>query len=189
MDVPSDEALLAGMADGDRDAVVAFVRRYQARVFGLAVAVLGDRQAAEDVAQEALVRVWRHARAYDANRGSVGAWVATIVRNLAIDAHRLRRESPADFGDLSGLLAALADVEPSASPADQAVHRDQLHLVARALVSLSVDQRRALLLAAFHGWTAREISEAENIPLGTAKTRIRDGMLRLRAALQLGVVR
>jgi RNA polymerase sigma-70 factor (ECF subfamily) len=189
MDAPSDEALLAGMADGDRDAAVAFVRRYQARVFGLAVAVLGNRQTAEDVAQEALVRVWRHARAYDANRGSVGAWVATIVRNLAIDAHRVRREAPAVAGDLSGLLAALADLEPAASPADQAVRRDQVHLVARALVGLSSDQRRALLLAAFHGWTAREISEIENIPLGTAKTRIRDGLLRVRAALRAGVVR
>jgi RNA polymerase sigma factor (sigma-70 family) len=184
MNAPSDEALLAGMAGGDRDAAVAFVRRYQSRVYGLALAVLGDRQLAEDVAQEALVRVWRHARVYDATRGPVGAWVATIVRNLAIDAHRVRREAPSDF---SKLLAAL--VEPGPSPADQAERHDQVHLVARALVSLSDEQRRALLLAAFHGWTAREISEAERIPLGTAKTRIRDGLLRVRAALDAGVVR
>src|SRR6266508_5518305 len=105
MEGPSDEALLAGMANGDRDAAVAFVRRYQARAFGLALAVVGDRQLAEDVAQEAFVRVWRHAQVFEATRGTARAWVATIVRNLAIDALRLRREAPAD---LSGLLAAVA---------------------------------------------------------------------------------
>jgi RNA polymerase sigma factor (sigma-70 family) len=117
----------------------------------------------------------------------VGAWVATIVRNLAIDAHRLRRDSPADRSDLSHVLAALAGSE--ASPADQAERGEQVHLVAQALVSLTAEQRRALLLAAFHGWTAREISEAEHIPLGTAKTRIRDGLHRVRAALDAEVSR
>jgi RNA polymerase sigma-70 factor (ECF subfamily) len=178
VDAPSDEALLAGMADGDRDAAVAFVRRHQARAFGLALAVLGDRQLAEDVAQEAFVRVWRHARVYDVTRGTVGAWMATIVRNLAIDAQRIRRDAPTDLSDLLAALAA-----GDRSPADEVEGRDQIHQVGRALAALSVDQRRAFLLAAFHGWTAREISEADGIPLGTAKTRIRDGLLKLRTAL------
>ena len=90
----SDEALLAGMAVGDQSAAVAFVRRYQRRVFGLAHSMTGDVGVAEDVAQEALIRVWRHAPVFDPRRGSVTSWVLTITRNLTIDALRLRRATP-----------------------------------------------------------------------------------------------
>ena len=79
---PSDEALLAGVAQGDDEASVAFVRRYQKRVFGLAYSMIGDTAAAEEVTQEALIRVWRHAPVFDARRGSVTTWVLTITRNL-----------------------------------------------------------------------------------------------------------
>ena len=92
----SDEALLAGLATGDRDAAAGFVRRIQSRVYGLAVTILGDPQAAEDVAQETFVRAWRHASSYDARRGSVSAWVLTIARNLALDRARLKRSQPVD---------------------------------------------------------------------------------------------
>ena len=81
-----DDALLAAFAVGDPDAGAQFVRRYQRRVFGLALAVLGDRDAASDVAQEAFVRVWRHAAVFDARRGNVSTWLLTITRNLALDA-------------------------------------------------------------------------------------------------------
>ena len=86
-----DDALLAGFAVGDSDAAAAFIRRHQRRVFGLALAVVGDPVLAEDVAQEAFARAWRHAGAYDPRRGSVPTWLLTITRNLAIDAARLRR--------------------------------------------------------------------------------------------------
>ncbi len=82
----SDEALLAGMAVGDQSAAVTFTRRYQRRVFGLAYSMTSDAGLAEDVAQEAMVRVWRHAPVFDPRRGSVTSWVLTITRNLAIDA-------------------------------------------------------------------------------------------------------
>src|SRR4051812_46023868 len=84
----SDEALLAALAAGDEEAAVAFVRRYQRRVYGLAVTLLGDRDLADDVAQEAMVRAWRHAAAFDVRRGSVSTWLLAITRNLAIDALR-----------------------------------------------------------------------------------------------------
>ena len=95
-DGPSDEALLAGMAHGDEQAGLAFVRRYQGRVFGLALSMLGDPGLAEDVAQEALVRAWRHAPVYDPRRGAVSTWVLTIGRNLTIDAlaHAPRASRP-----------------------------------------------------------------------------------------------
>src|SRR5712671_1342243 len=90
MDGLSDEALLAGLGSGNPDAAAAFVRRFQSRVYGLAVTMLHDRDLADDVAQETFVRAWRHAATYDARRGRVPSWLLTIARNLAIDRARLR---------------------------------------------------------------------------------------------------
>ncbi|MGH9088493.1 MAG: RNA polymerase sigma factor [Acidimicrobiales bacterium] len=100
VDQLADEALLAGYGQCDPELAVAFVRRFQARVFGVALAVCGDRQAAEDVAQLAFERAWRHAPAYDARRATVGGWLGVITRHLAIDAVRLRRPAPLDAAEL-----------------------------------------------------------------------------------------
>jgi RNA polymerase sigma factor (sigma-70 family) len=175
----SDEALLAGMASGDDRSAVAFVRRYQKRVFGLAYAMIGDTSAAEEVAQEALIRVWRHAPVFDARRGSVATWVLTIARNLAIDALRMRRATPTDPDDFVGLGLVSAE----RSPEDAAMSSDSVPGLRAALAGLPAEQRRALVLAAVYGRTAAEISESESIPLGTAKTRIRAGMAKLRMAM------
>ncbi|MQA75921.1 MAG: RNA polymerase sigma factor, partial [Solirubrobacterales bacterium] len=92
----TDEALVAGLATGDSGAATAFVRRFQARVFGLAVTMVGDRAVAEEIAQEAFTRAWRHAAAYDARRGRVATWLLSITRNLAIDHLRAKRTEPLD---------------------------------------------------------------------------------------------
>jgi len=92
----SDEALLAGLANGDREAAAAFVRRFQKRVYGLALGIVGDAGTAEDVAQEAFTRAWRRADGYDARRGRVLTWLLTITRSTAIDVVRLRRAQPMD---------------------------------------------------------------------------------------------
>jgi RNA polymerase sigma-70 factor (ECF subfamily) len=176
---PSDESLLAGVATGDQDAVTALVRRYQRRVYGLARAVLGDPSAAEDVAQEAFVRMWRHAEAFDPRRASVATWLLTITRNLAIDAVRLRRAEPTDPAVFVALQLPSGDV----GPADAALLDDDVRRLHAALRTLPDEQRRALVRAAFLGQTAREIGTYEDIPLGTAKTRIRTAMLKLRDAL------
>jgi RNA polymerase sigma-70 factor (ECF subfamily) len=172
----SDEALLAGLASGDQDAALAFVRRFQRRVFGVAVLVVADRQRAEDVAQEAFLRAWRHAGAYDARRGSVLTWLLTITRNLAIDAIRMEQARPAD----PVVTIDLTTTAPRDAPDAATVHRDEVRRVTSALRRLPEEQRRAVVLAALCGRTAREISEVEEIPLGTAKTRIRVGLIRLR---------
>jgi RNA polymerase sigma factor (sigma-70 family) len=177
----SDEALLAGMAVGDQSAAVAFVRRYQRRVFGLAHSMTGDVGVSEDVAQEALIRVWRHAPVFDPRRGSVTSWVLTITRNLTIDALRMRRAVPTDPDDFS----ATAMMSMEHNPEDAVLRGDVRHLVRDALAGLPEEQRRAVVLASVYGRTALEISETEGIPLGTAKTRIRSGLLRLRAAVEL----
>ncbi len=177
---PSDEALLAGMAVGEQAAAVAFVRRYQRRVFGLAYSMTSDAGVAEDVAQEAMVRVWKHAPVFDPRRGSVASWVLTITRNLAIDALRLRRAVPTDPDD----FAAAAMRSNEHNPEDSVRRGDVRRVVRDALEVLPDEQRRAVVLAAVYGRTALEISESEGIPLGTAKTRIRTGLIRLRAAIE-----
>lgn len=180
---PTDEALLAGMASGDESSTVAFVRRYQRRVYGLALGILSDRAAAEDVAQEALLRAWRHSPVFDTRRGSVENWVLTIARNLSIDAMRKQRSIPTDPDD----LVALARASHGTSLEDSVATRSYRVAILEALGAIPAEQRRAVLLASLYGRTAQEICEIEAIPLGTAKTRIRAGLTKLRAILA-GVV-
>ena len=112
----SDEALVAGLGAGDRDAALVFTRRFQSRVFGLALSIVRDAAAAEEVAQDTFVRAWRYSASYDPRRGSAAAWLLAIARNVALDHVRAkgrRRDQPAPdplelFGDVA------VDVEPSA---------------------------------------------------------------------------
>jgi RNA polymerase sigma factor (sigma-70 family) len=168
----SDEALLAGLAAGQAEAAAVFVRRFQARVFGLVITIVRDPGVAEDVAQEAFVRAWRHADTYDPRRGRVATWLLTIARNVAIDATRVRRIEPLDPDVVATRLGA---VDPASPPDDR---------VRRAVAELPSEQRRALFLAVYLGRTGREIAEHERIPLGTVKTRIRAAMLKLHDSLE-----
>jgi RNA polymerase sigma-70 factor (ECF subfamily) len=148
----SDEALVAGLAAGDADAATAFVRRFQARVFGLALTMVGDPAVAEEIAQEAFTRAWRHAGAYDARRGRVATWLLSLWT--------VSQPPDTDQRETAQLREALAE--------------------------LPEDQRRALLLAALFGFTAREIGQIERIPLGTAKTRIRTATQKLTSTQEEG---
>jgi RNA polymerase sigma factor (sigma-70 family) len=168
------------MATNDESAGVALVRRYQRRVFGLALGIVNDPSVAEEVAQEALIRVWKHAPVFDVRRGSVTTWVLTITRNLAIDALRLRRAIPLEPDDLIALGLASREMGPE----DAAQQSDAVDRVHRALRGIPTEQRRALLLSAYYGLTADEISVRDAIPLGTTKTRIRAALMKVRAALE-----
>ena len=174
----SDEALLAGLAAGDADAAAAFVRRFQRRVYGLALTILREPGAAEDAAQEAFVRAWRHAETYDPRRGRVLNWLLGIARNVAIDAVRLKRAEPLDPDVLAATVLAKGDADQGDAPSFADRQR-----IREAMRALPADQRRALFLSAYLGRTANEIGVLEDIPLGTAKTRIRSAMIRLRAEL------
>ena len=175
----SDDALLAGMAAGDADAASAFVGRFQRRVYGLALTITGDPRAAEDCAQEALLRAWRHASAYDPRRGSVATWLLTITRNVSIDMTRIRRP----IATAPETLRALDERDWSAGPLERSVVAEDAQRLHNALLRLSEEQRRAVMLAGLYGYTAREIAEIDGIPLGTAKTRIRTALIRLRTIL------
>ncbi|HEY1700115.1 MAG TPA: sigma-70 family RNA polymerase sigma factor [Trebonia sp.] len=171
-----DETLLAGLGAGDAELSLAFVRRFQGVVFGVAVTIVRDPAAAEDVAQQAFEQAWRHAQVYDSRRGSVRTWLTSITRNLAIDVLRGRTSAPVDPEDLPALLTAMTD-----TPERFAVARDNAATLRRALASLPQGQARAVAMAGIYGMTARQVADAEQVPLGTAKTRIRDGMRKLRA--------
>ena len=175
----SDEALLSGIAAGDEQSALIFVRRYQRRLFGLAQTILGERGLAEDVAQEAFMRILRHAAVFDPRRGSVLSWALTITRNLAIDSLRARRATPTDPD--SWIFTNL--ISDTMDPSDAVAASDAYSPVVRALALLPEDQRRAVVLATIYGRTAAEIALAESIPVGTAKSRIRLGLAKLRASV------
>lgn len=173
-----DEALLSGLATGDPELAVTFVRRFQHRVFGVAMAVTGDPQLAEDIAQQTFERAWRHAQIYDSRRGSVTTWLTTIAHNLAIDAVRARRTEPVAPEDLDALVGVVTETPERWALADEASS-----LLRAAVARLPREQARALVMAGVYGMTAQQVADAEKIPLGTAKTRIRAAMQKLRTAL------
>ena len=133
----SDEVLLAGFTASDPTTSAAFVERFQRRVYGLALTVVGEPRAAEDVAQEAMVRAWRHGEAFDPRRGSVVTWLLTITRNAAIDALRVRRPVALDPHDLAAMTPPAAGRDPGDVVA---LHGDVVHL-RDALGALPEEQR------------------------------------------------
>ncbi|MEO6125051.1 MAG: sigma-70 family RNA polymerase sigma factor [Ilumatobacteraceae bacterium] len=177
----ADDALVAGLAIEDPDAATAFVRRFQSKVFGMAISVTHDSALAEDVAQEAFLRAWRSAATYDRLRGSVSTWLLTITRNAAIDAVRARRSIPADTDAIDRLLqATVGTFAASDVTGESATTTVEAGLAMRRLRALPAEQARAVAMAVFCGCTASEVSARDGIPLGTAKTRIRAGLRRLR---------
>ena len=151
-------------------------------VFGLALTIVRDRAEAEEVAQDVFVRAWRRADAYDPRRGEVATWLLAIARNVAIDHARMRRSDPVGV-DPTALLGDAAD--PERSPEERRIAADDAARLWAAIETLPVEQRRALLLAAFLGRTARDIGALDGTPIGTVKTRIRAAMLKLHGLLEV----
>jgi RNA polymerase sigma-70 factor (ECF subfamily) len=161
------------MAAADPDAAAAFVRRFQARVFGLAVSIVGSPEIAEEVAQDAFFKAWRSAAAYDARRGRVSTWLLTITRNTAIDALRMRRDPPMDPDTLLALLAA-RETDETSSDGETSARLQQ------ALRDLPTEQAKPVVMMTFYGLTTAEIASRDDVALGTVKTRIRRGLQALR---------
>lgn len=175
----SDDALLAALGTGDDDASTVFVRRFQRRVFGLALSITSEAALAEDVAQQAFARAWQHAASYDARRGSVLTWLLTITRNVAIDTMRVRTPLAVD----PTMLVDLVPRSSSRDPSEAAVATDQLARLRDALSALPIEQRRAVLLATINSRTSVEIAAIEGVPVPTAKHRVQSGLRKLRRAV------
>lgn len=181
-DRADDAALLAGLALQDPAVSAAFVRRFQGAVYGMAVAITRDPGLAQDVSQEVFVRAWRAAGSYDVRRASVLTWLLTITRNAAIDAVRARRLTPVEDELLDQLVD---DTLRSPDLEENALHRLETEQAVRRLHRIAPEQARAVVLAVIGGCTAAEVGEREGIPLGTAKTRIRTGLRRLRESMEV----
>ena len=174
----TDSEILRAIAGGDERALSALYDRYRLILFSLILRILHSQPEAEDVVQEVFLQVWRKASDFDEARGRPFTWLVTLARSRAID--RLRalgsRERTA--------IEAARDVTESVSDAaDDAVKAEQGETVRRALAELPEEQRRTLVLAYFEGLTQSEIAARLNSPLGTVKTRMRSGMIKLRELL------
>jgi RNA polymerase sigma-70 factor, ECF subfamily len=169
----ADISLISGIRSGDEGAMAALYDRYSGIVYSVALRVLGDTSAAEDILQEVFIQLWRQPATFDSSRGNLGAWLAVIARNRAIDSLRKRR-SETDIEDV--VVAIESDL---AGDAERARAMDR---VRRALGSMPPVQRSALEMAYFEGLTHTEIASKTGEPLGTVKTRIRAGLLALRKA-------
>ena len=172
--IPSDLALVMAIRSGDQSAMAALYDRFSSIVYAVALRVLQETGAAEDVLQDIFMQLWRNPGAFDSSRGNMAAWLAVIARNRAIDA--LRRRRPQD--DIEEVVVSV-EID-LASEADRSRAMEK---VRRALQAMPSPQRSALELAYFEGLTHTEIAEKTGEPLGTIKTRIRTGLLSLRKIL------
>lgn len=177
----SDRDLVSAMEARDADALGDLYDRHAARLLGLAHRILGETGEAEEVVQETFLYAWRSAATFDSSRGSVLAWLIVAARSRSIDRLRTRRPTagagPGEPDPLARLPAA-GDVE-----ADSAT-RQWEDRCRTAIGDLPKDQREALDLAYFQGLTHQEIAEKTGTPLGTVKTRIRLGLMKLREGMR-----
>ena len=177
----ADEDLMPRLAAKDPLAFEVFYDRHGGAAFSLAYRIVGDRQAAEDVTQEALISIWRSGARYDRARGSVRTWTLGIVRNRAIDALRRDASRPQlPSFDPEQLL----EQRPAEELTDtEALRRETARQVRGAVSGLPEDQSRVIQLAFFGGFSHSEIARMLNEPLGTVKGRMRLGMEKIRAVL------
>ena len=176
--------LVQRIAGGDQRALGALYDRQVTLVHSLALRLLGDADDAEDVVEETFWQVWRHASRYDASRGSVPTWLCSIARSRALDVLRAARRRPKHVASSIEHDDDTTLASPGASPLRGAEESEQRALVRGALAELPPDQREAIELAYFGGLSQSEIAERTGQPLGTIKTRIRLGMIKLRDLLQ-----
>jgi RNA polymerase sigma-70 factor (ECF subfamily) len=172
---PGDDACLLALRAGDQSAMAVLYDRYSRLAYSVALRVLREPSAAEDVIQDVFMQLWRNPDSFTAARGNLGSWLAVVTRNRSIDT--LRRKRPA---------TPIDDV-PLVAPGDLADEAERSTLMERAragMQSLPREQRKTLEMAFFDGLSHTEIADMTGIPLGTVKTRIRTALLSLRKVFQ-----
>ena len=174
-----DVELLKAVAARDEAALGQLYDRYRLILFGVLMRILNNREEAEDVLQEVFLQVWRRAADFDENRGKPFTWLVTLARSRGID--RLRALASRDrVATMAGANEASEEVSDAAT---DAIRSEQRGVVNSALSQLPEEQRRPLMLAYFDGLTQSEIAMQLGAPLGTVKTRMRSGMMKLRELL------
>jgi RNA polymerase sigma-70 factor, ECF subfamily len=172
----ADEDLMSLTGDGDAGAFAGLYDRHSRAAYSLAYRMMGERQAAEDLVQEAFLQAWRAAGSYRAERGSVRTWVLSIVHHRGIDQLR----SSASRRRTQDRFEASASVLQPSEAFSEAWHNSQRVQVREALRELPPEQLRVLELAYFSGYTHREIADLLDLPLGTVKGRMRLGLKKIR---------
>lgn len=170
-----EQQLVEGLLAGNDEAVRTLYARFSRPVFTLGLRLLGNSEAAEELTQDVFLMAWRKAARFDPARGRLSTWLMTIAHNLAID--RLRRDTGVTRPTL-----VLVDEVPETHSGDEEEPLMDRDAAVRALGSLADAERRLLARAYFAGLTAREIAEADGIPLGTVKTRLRTALIKVRRA-------
>ena len=172
--------LIARTAQGDQAALAMLYDRTSPQVYGLVFKILDNHEAAEEVTLDVYKQVWRQAHTYDETRGTSGGWLMTLARTRAIDRFRA---SAGERGRLESLDAVEFFVSEGETPEEDLAGQQRRRYVQQALALLAPEQRQAIALAYFYGLSQSEIAEKLKLPLGTVKTRIRLGMIKLREAL------
>ncbi|MFJ1768503.1 ECF RNA polymerase sigma factor SigK [Amycolatopsis sp. NPDC088138] len=176
---PTSDELIRRVALGDEQAFAALYDQLAGPILGTVMQVLRSRAQSEEVTQEVLLEIWRKAAQFDPARARLTTWALTIAHRRAID--RVRSEQSAR--DREDRVDVLDFHRPYDDVAEAALSTEEHHLVRQALATLTELQRESILLAYFHGLTCREVAEKLGVAVGTVKTRMRDGLVRLRDAL------
>jgi RNA polymerase sigma-70 factor (ECF subfamily) len=181
-DDPSERlaGLLARAGMGDRAAFEALYVATRSKLFAVALRIVRERAAAEEVLQDSYVSIWIHARQYARAKSAPTTWMTAIVRNRCLDLLRRGTHEVEDIDD----KAAATLVDESAAPGADAERTAQRHAIARCLEELEADQRQSIALAFFHGLTHSELAAHLRRPLGTVKTHVRRGLARLKECLE-----
>ncbi len=181
--VPDDTDLLARIVQSDAGALDLLYERYSRVVYSLALRMLRSAELAEDIVQETFWRIWRRSATFEGRRGSVASWILGIAHNLSVDELRRQRARPSLVRDTPGEPILSAIVDASADVGDLALLNERRRQILKALEQIPADQRLAIELAYFGGLSQSEIAERLQSPIGTIKTRIRNGLRRLREVL------
>ena len=172
--------LIAQTAQGDQASLATLYDRTSPQVYGLVLKILNNREAAEEVTLDVYTQVWRQAHSYDETRGTPGGWLMTIARTRAIDRYRA---GAAERGRIESLDTVEFFASDGETPEQDLAGQERRRYVQQALKLLTAEQRQAIALAYFYGLSQSEIADKLKLPLGTVKTRMRLGMIKLREAL------
>lgn len=184
-DEERDRELMARIKARDASALSELYDHYNRLLFGLILSILKKREEAEDILQEVFTKIWQQAEKFDLERGTVYTWIVTLARNRSIDrlrskVYKEQKKQSTSLDDKDVFHPLYSD---ESDPLENTILTERAKKVHQALDQISEKQRKVLQVAYFSGMSQSEISEEFDIPLGTVKTRMRDGMIKLRELL------